>query len=483
MGLFFGTESINVRSKLDLGNSPCNYKFISQIEEVAFPRELPSESTDWMFDNQNDYIASNLPFSCYEPNSSIERISEFFDENPATNGNMINGLRFKFNEPVLMTKMYVRNSGGYQVTLKGTNNASIMNDVYSDLWDIIYTGSAEDFDVNLNPTQSYQYYCLTKNSGYKTIYELKFYAITGNVKCSLTSTNMTPTINCFPKDYMRLVTQPFYNGSETIDSQTLVMKSFEDDGCLYNYEDDGSAVNLKMYLLKPTGQAVESDFRQPILTENGTMGGSSFAVDSDSYYDSSRVAYKAFDGKTIMEDASYDQWHSGNYNNPHWISFYNPQALKITKITVFNGADNVLPLDWEFQYSDTNSSDDWHTLTSGTNTELTANGEWSFDVENSGYHQYYRLYILSATGRDAGYVGITEIKMEAKISEVKQYRYILSKDSVISLDGYESVTQVADLNIPAHIYFNGSDWVMGDERIEVHPIVKPEVLPDVVIPE
>ena len=40
--------------------------------------------------------------------------------------------------------------------------------------------------------------------------------------------------------------------------------------------------------------------------------------------------------------------------------------------------------------------------------------------------------------------------------------YVLAPDDDFTLDGYEGKTQVADLNIPAHIYFNGTDWVMGE---------------------
>ena len=159
---------------------------------------------------------------------------------------------------------------------------------------------------------------------------------------------------------MQVITQDWHNGSEIIPSQTLTFKPYEDGGCLVNYTDDGKATNLKMFLLNPTGETItkETDFVQPVLSSNGTIGGDAFAVESDSIIDSGRPAWKAFDGNTVMNDASYDQWVS-NYGQPHWIKFYNPNPLSVSKVTIFNGTDNVMPLDWEFQYSDDNS--DWHT--------------------------------------------------------------------------------------------------------------------------
>ena len=79
------------------GSSVAEYVYENKTETVAFPRKLSTESTDYMFTDETSYKASDLEFSCYEPNSSIEGMSKFFDGNLATNGNMIDGLFFKFN--------------------------------------------------------------------------------------------------------------------------------------------------------------------------------------------------------------------------------------------------------------------------------------------------------------------------------------------------------------------------------------------------
>ena len=444
----FNTDSSSGGS----GSSIAEYVYENKTETVAFPRKLSTESTDYMFTDETSYKASDLEFSCYEPNSSIEGMSQFFDGNLATSGNMIDGLFFKFNKPVLLKSIYVYNSGGYEIILKGTNNLEIATTSYSDLWETIYTGGAESYDIDLE-SKEYQYYCLRKTSGYKTIYELKFYAVVGNVRCTLKSANMTPSFKCYFDDYMQVITQDWHNGSEIIPSQILTFKPYEDGGCLINYNDDGQAVKLGMYLLQPSMETIvtEKKFVQPVLSANGTIGGDAFAVEADSIIDSGRPAWKAFDGNTVMNDASYDQWHS-NYGQPHWIKFYNPNPLSVSKVTIFNGNDNVMPLDWEFQYSDDNS--DWHTLTSGTNTVLTANGEWSFDVANSGNHKYYRFYTTSGSGSVSSCLGLTEIQITGKeIASVTYDKpiYVLSPDNSFEMTGYNSKVKVADLNIPNRI--------------------------------
>ncbi len=106
--------------------------------------------------------------------------------------------------------------------------------------------------ITVNPDQAYQYYLLTKDSGYLTVYELLFYAVVGAVRCTLASPNMTPTVSAYADDYMRLLTQPYFDGGQIVEAQTLIMKPYAEGGNLINYTDDGRAVELQMYLLTGT---------------------------------------------------------------------------------------------------------------------------------------------------------------------------------------------------------------------------------------
>lgn len=436
--------------------SAAEYIFGNTLQTVAFPRKPSTEDTSYLFASESEYKESSLEFSCYEPNANVEGMSYFFDENLTTNGNMINGIFFKFDKPVTLEKLYVYSSGGYEVTLKGTNNPEIATNAYSDLWNELYTGGAENYNVELNPTQAYQYYCLTKNSGYKTIYELKLYVIVGDVSCTLKSTNMTPTIKAFPKDYMQVVTQDWYpgqtllikpfqsGGSEIIPSQTLTFKPYADGGCLIGYIDDGKAVNLKMFYAKSNGQIVSKHWAQPILDSNGTLGGEFFAVYSDHEENSESAIYKAFDGNESTV------WKSGSSSTPVNIIFYNPTPINVSNIHIkfINGE--------VYSSGDiygSNDNNDYSLVGSFSN-----NSQDEIDVATNGNYKYFKIEL---TALYSGWGHIAEITITATEDGIKKDTYFISTDDITPPSGYESVTKVADLNIPAHIYFNGTDWVMG----------------------
>lgn len=234
------------------GTAAAAYVFANTAAEKSFP-ELPStESTAYIFTETAAYEASTLAFSVYE-SSDLERISKYFDKDKATSGNMVNGLFFKFDQPVRLSKFYAYcgdNGSMYGLTLKGTNNATVQTNKSSELWETLYSAAYEPKDyIELDIDQPYQYYLLSKSSGYLTMYELLFYAIVGGVSCTLSSANMTPEIKVYATDYMRIITQPFYHANEIIGAQTLIMKPYAEGGNLIDYTDNGSAVDLKMYLL------------------------------------------------------------------------------------------------------------------------------------------------------------------------------------------------------------------------------------------
>ena len=150
---------------------------------------------------------------------------------------------------------------------------------------------------------------------------------------------------------------------------------------------------------------VYQDWTQPVLTENGVLGGDSFACDQSTvrgnYY-----AYQAFDnmGSTTM-------WHSTN-SIPAWISWYNPTPLKITNVNVTNrSSDGSYPKAYQLQYSDDNST--WTTTVSGNGTGGDS-VSWDIPVTLDTYHKYWRLYVISASGSNSGYVSIGEIVITAQ---------------------------------------------------------------------
>lgn len=450
--------------------SAAEYIFINTTEEVSFPREALTEGADnYFYSTASDQLEAMKAYldngnevaywGSYKGSWKVLQNSESWSGTPMANTN----IAFAFSEPVIPNFFHNR-IGSAEWSLRATNDWDVFTSYLNGgaspefMTSLIESGSDTNITGGVDTaigdgSTAYKYYVFKDMYNYSYIYNLSLKAQTGNVSCVLKSGNMSPSFKAYPADYMRVVTQPWYNGENVIDSKEMIMKPYADGGCLIGYTDTGAAVNLKMYLLtgtsdplyllspdnsfeKPVGydkavQVADLDipvhlypvvtvkaFEQPHLSADGTLGGADFAVAADSEIDSNRMAYKAFDGNTVLSDASTDQWHS-NSGQPHWIEFYNPQPLTVTAITIYNGADNVLPLEWQFQCSDDNS--EWTTMTSGTNTELTANGQWSFDVPNSGEHKYYRFYTTSGSGSDSAYLGLTEIRITGthKVTEWK----------------------------------------------------------------
>ena len=282
--------------------------------------------------------------------------------------------------------------------------------------------------------------------------EYSFDQVSSGYAMSLVSHNMTPKAS-YSNGYVWFETPSYKIGNDVIDPALLVMKPYADGGNLINYTDDGSAVVLDLFALHPDGQSHEMlvNFVRPNLVANGTIGGNDFAVLADSEIDSSRQAWKAFDGDTQMVNVYTDMWHS-DYGQPHWLEFYNPNPLLVNSINIFNSMDTVVPWDWEFQYSDDGLA--WTTCASGTNTDWTQNSEWSFAVNNSDEHQYYRFYTTTAHGTTPEYTSITEMQIigvERRNEISNTYKYVLAPDGNFTLPtGFFNKTLVGKLKIPVH---------------------------------
>lgn len=442
------------------GSSVAEYEYIKTGGIATYPETPYTEGASWFYTDANAYKDGNNAFNAYCGDASATAL---FNGNEETSFSPFDQkLFFNFNgKPLTKMTLLVENTfyNNESVTLYGTNDITYATNHETGIMDKLYEVSVPAYATKttfeIECDTDYKYFRLDTSDSRTTIYSLSFLSDGTVIKMPLKTANMTPTLQGFSEDYMRVVTIPYYHNGDVVESQTLIFKPYEDGGCLVNYNDDGKAVNLKMFLLNPTGETItkETDFVQPVLSANGTIGGDAFAVEMDSQLDANRPVWKAFDGNTVLNNANTDQL-STKSGHPHWVKFYNPHPLSVSKITIFNGADNCMPLDWEFQYSDTNTDEDWHTLTSGTNTVLTTNGEWSFDVTNSGSHKYYRFYTTSGAGRDNSYLGLTEIQITGKeIASVTYDKpiYVLTPDDSFELEGYGEKTQVADLNIPERL--------------------------------
>jgi len=149
------------------------------------------------------------------------------------------------------------------------------------------------------------------------------------------------------------------------------------------------------------------------------VGGDHFAVEMDNAWnDGDRAVYKAFDGIIDLyhpenqTSSNTEDWFAcalmGHWNGYHWIKFYNPQPIMITKYRWYYtdvASDYVRIKQCDFQYSDDNIN--WTTI---QHSEFPNADVWTamndyieVDITNSGLHKYYRVYVTEMAGNDFSY--------------------------------------------------------------------------------
>lgn len=159
-----------------------------------------------------------------------------------------------------------------------------------------------------------------------------------------------------------------------------------------------------------THGGVITPFVQPILSANGTMGGSSFAVDAINLY-AGQFAYQGVDGNIT------NQIHSTGVdgtppNRPLDFRWYNPLPLNVTQInlTAISAHPGRIPNDYIIYGS--NDYINWVLLASGTNSTV---GNISIQIPeaNRGFYKYGRLYSVAPVSEQYGYNGFAELQLVA----------------------------------------------------------------------
>ena len=154
-------------------------------------------------------------------------------------------------------------------------------------------------------------------------------------------------------------------------------------------------------------QLIEEHWVQPILSANGTLGGSTFAVVASSEL---KAGYEAFQAFRANDDATY--WHSAAQTDKKWfLTFYNPTALKVSKLDLRIHATDDIPSGGILQGSNNGTS--WVDICNFTNTTaLNQCDQFSIDASNnSTFYKYYK--ILFTGSNSASYVNITEVNIWA----------------------------------------------------------------------
>jgi len=246
-------------------NKPAEYVFSDTTSEVGFPREPLTEGYAGYFYGTSDEAKTALKnylengnevayWGEYENSWNVLQNSETWDGSPSVNGNRA----FCFAEPVIPVSFHSR-IGSTGWSLRATNDWNVFaaylnnSDLAENMVTLIDDGTSTDvvggvdIDVGDGAT-AYKYYVFKYLQSYSDIYNMSLNVITGNVRCTLSSANMTPSIKAYPSDYMRIITQPWQNGDNYIDSQELIFKPKADGGNTVNYVDYGKAVEMGLYL-------------------------------------------------------------------------------------------------------------------------------------------------------------------------------------------------------------------------------------------
>ena len=119
---------------------------------------------------------------------------------------------------------------------------------------------------------------------------------------------------------------------------------------------------------------------QPVLSANGTFGGTSFAASGSGVIADGAPAWAAFDNSTstryqILGRSGYIKW-------------YTPVNIKISSITITNYS--LRGLKDCIVYGSTDNSN-WIQLATYTNTNNTSNAQWSILVNATNAYKYYKL--------------------------------------------------------------------------------------------
>jgi len=158
-----------------------------------------------------------------------------------------------------------------------------------------------------------------------------------------------------------------------------------------NEYDNGTAKTLQ----------IEEQWVQPILSANGTLGGSTFAVAASSEYSTSYQAYMAFRADF---DTSY--WHSASQSDNNWyLIFYNPTAIKVSKLDCTAYVTNQCATGGKLQAS--NDGKTWTNICNFTTNVINQSDKFVIDARNNT--NYYKYYKILFTGSSSTYVDIGEV--------------------------------------------------------------------------
>jgi hypothetical protein len=213
-------------------------------------------------------------------------------------------------------------------------------------------------------------------------------------------------------DYLPLVATPAGQATfelESLDSFDMSTYTSGTYNIFANAEGDIETYENTIYVQKSSPEILTTtSFTQPVLSANGTIGGSNFACAASTTYETN-YAHLAFDNNNNTI------WHSAN-GSSWWFKLYNPEAMNVTNLQIRNSYDALHKSISSGNVQGSNDGSNWTTITTWTNSNITASATWNISLSsNVNYYKYYLINIASSAY--SGYAVIANIAITATVKE------------------------------------------------------------------
>lgn len=237
-------------------------------------------------------------------------------------------------------------------------------------------------------------------------------------------------------NYYRVVVtnRSYYDGNnaywilgeiECVGTQRIKNISTEEDYDIYE-DVEKEVIKTPNTIERKYYKYIYNPWTQPVLSGNGTMGGTTAAASASNVHSSyDGQPWRAFNGA----DASSSGWANNNIAPPQWLMFYNPTAFMLQNFTVINRYHV-----WTtFTLQGSNDGVTFTDIETFTNSDTTYQSSWSKSISsaNQKMYKYYRFYITETSSNSAA--DVLQVKL---YGVVKSYTESTSSD----YDFYEDIT-------------------------------------------
>lgn len=143
-------------------------------------------------------------------------------------------------------------------------------------------------------------------------------------------------------------------------------------------------------------------WNQPLLSSNGTMGGSKFAASQSDGYNGQANGYRAFNGSTTSV------WCSDRNGTNKSVYWYSPDALKISTLKITNGTNDAV---YSFTLKASNTNSNYATIATFPSGNMSSYGSFVATINSTNAYKYFRL--ITSGGSTGDFAKIAEININA----------------------------------------------------------------------